>query len=235
MLISLIIPAYNEAQRIRHTLDDYVKDFYPGNVELVVVLNGCRDNTREVVEQAQRELGHAIVIQELPQGGKGRAIKYGFQHAQGDLIGFLDADGSTSPAEYRKLVEAILHESYDGAIASRWVRGSRVVGRTTFLRTLFSYGFHYFTKMLFWLPYRDTQCGAKLFRRQVVEQIVDKLTITDMSIDIDILVQLKRAKFKIREVPTVWVDRSSAEMSGAKLLRATGRMIVSLLKIRFSH
>jgi glycosyltransferase involved in cell wall biosynthesis len=235
MLISVIIPAYNEEKRIRRTLDQYVGDFYPGNTEFVVVLNGCRDRTREVVEQAQRELGQSIVIHELPESGKGRAIKFGFQQARGDLIGFLDADGSTSPVEYRKLVEAILHQSYDGAIAARWGKGSQVVGRTTVLRTLFSYGFHYYTKLLFRLPYRDTQCGAKIFRRQAISQVVDQLKISGMSFDVELLVRLKQAKCRVREVPTIWIDRSSTEMTGAKLLRTSWQMFTALLKIRFSN
>jgi glycosyltransferase involved in cell wall biosynthesis len=235
MLISLIIPAYNEAQRIRRALDEFGKYFYPGNLELVVVLNGCRDNTREVVEQAQRELGRVIVIHELKESGKGRALKYGFQQARGDLVGYLDADGSTSPSEYQKLLEPILHEAYDGAIAARWGNGAKVVGRTTVLRTIFSYGFYVFTKILFWLPYRDTQCGAKIFRRSVIAPIVDQLQVTDMSFDVELLVLLKKAGAKIKEVPTVWIDRSSVEMSSGKLLRASWKMFISLFKIRFSH
>ncbi|MDD5342177.1 MAG: glycosyltransferase family 2 protein [Patescibacteria group bacterium] len=237
MLISIVIPAYNEAKRIRETLDRYVKDFYPGQTEIIVVLNGCRDDSREVVERAIKELGPAIRYFDLKTGGKGLAVHYGFQKAEGELVGFLDADGSTSPEEYRKLVEAILQKKYDGAIASRWKKGSQIIGRKSPLRKLTSQGFHLVTKLLFWLPVRDTQCGAKLFRREVVQKILPNLKEKNMAFDVELLWLAKRAGFHITEVPSVWVDKSSSEMLGSttKLMRTSLNMFLALVKIRFQH
>ncbi len=237
MLISLVIPAYNEAKRIRKTLDKYVKEFYPGNQELIIVPNGCHDDTLEVVKQAQKELGSEIVIHNLREGGKGLAVQEGFKKARGELIGFVDADGATSPSEYRKLVETILNEKYDGAIASRWLTGSKVVDRTSFLREVASQIFYIITKILFWLPFRDTQCGAKMFRRTVVEKIIPQLKVKNMAFDVELLFMVKKAGFKVKEVPTVWIDQSSSEMLGSKskFMKTSLIMFASLIKVRVHH
>lgn len=237
MLISLIIPAYNESTRIRRTLDQYVKDFYPGNKEIVVVPNGCTDNTLEVVQQAQKELGSEIVIHNLKEGGKGLAVQEGFKIAKGELVGFVDADGATSPTEYKKLVEAILHDKYDGAIASRWLKGAKVVGRTSPLRTVVSQGFHIINKLLFWLPVRDTQCGAKIFKNEVIKEVIPKLRVKNMAFDVELLLVAKKSGFRYKEVPTVWVDQSSSEMLGSpgKVFKTSINMFVSLIKVRLHH
>ncbi len=218
-------------------MDQYVKDFYPGNKELIIVPNGCTDNTLGVVQQAQEELEDEIVIHNIKEGGKGLAVQEGFKIAKGELVGFVDADGATSPAEFRKLVETILHDEYDCAIASRWLKGAQVVGRTSPLRTIVSQGFYIINKLLFWLPVRDTQCGAKLFKREVIEKIVPKLKVKNMAFDVELLLLVKQAGYKLKEVPTIWVDQSSSEMLGStgKLIKTSLNMFLSLIKVRFHH
>ncbi|MBU0707630.1 glycosyltransferase family 2 protein [Patescibacteria group bacterium] len=237
MLLSLIIPAYNESKRIRKTLEAYVKKTFPGKKEIIVVLNGCTDNSREVVEQAIKELGNEIVLYEIKEGSKGKAVRYGFERAQGDIVGFLDADGATSPEEFDKLVDQIVKHGVDGAIASRWCKGSKVIGRTSVFRTIASQGFYILTKALFWMPFRDSQCGAKLFKKEVIKRILPKLKVENMAFDVEILYLIHSAGFKIREVPTVWVDQASSEQfaSMTKLARVSLRMFLTIIALRFKH
>ncbi|MFA5106880.1 MAG: dolichyl-phosphate beta-glucosyltransferase [Patescibacteria group bacterium] len=237
MLLSLIIPAYNEEKRIRKTLELFVRELCPGDKEIIVVLNGCTDNTRSVVEQAARDFGSEIKIEELAIGGKGLAVVHGFKKATGDLIGFVDADGATSPREYRKLVEAITQGKADGAIASRWLAGSHVVARTSFFREVISQAFFIITKLLFWLPFRDTQCGAKLFRREVAQAVLPKLKVMNMAFDVELLLLTKQAKYRITEVPTEWIDQSISATFGSplKVIKTSLNMFFSLFKIRFQH
>ncbi|MDP3964669.1 MAG: glycosyltransferase family 2 protein [bacterium] len=237
MFISIIIPAYNEATRIRKTLDRYVPSLYPGKVEYLVVLNGCTDNTSEVVKKARTELGESIHIHELEMGGKGLAIRHGFKEARGELVGFLDADGATAPEEYEKLIQALIHGRRDGAIASRWKKGSKVIARTSFFRTIASQGFHIIMKLLFWMPFRDTQCGAKIFRRHVIEKILPQLRVKNMTIDVEILYACKMAGYDIEEVPTVWIDQTNSEQfaSLGKLIKTSWNMFIALIAIRFHH
>lgn len=237
MLLSLIIPAYNEEKRIRKTLERYMQELCPGDKEIIVVLNGCTDKTRSVVEQARRDLGSEIKIEELAVGGKGLAVVHGFKKAIGDLVGFVDADGATSPIEFRKLVTAINQDQADGAVASRWLAGSHVVARTSFFREIISQAFYIITKLLFWLPFRDTQCGAKLFRRAVVQAVLPKIKVMNMAFDVELLLLTKQAKYRIVEVPTEWIDQSISATFGSplKVIKTSLTMFVSLFKIRLQH
>lgn len=235
MRISLVIPAFNEEHRIVPTLEKYMREFFPDRSEYIVVINASTDRTRQVVESVRQTAGDRVTIYEIPERGKGLAVRYGLERAKGELIGFLDADGSTSPSEFAKLVEAVETGHLDGAIASRWAKGSKVVGRTTPLRTLASWGFYAVTKLLFWLPYRDTQCGAKLFTRETIKAIVPELRVKDMSIDVEILRVAAQQGRKISEIPSVWIDKSSPEMLGTKFFRTSLRMLRSLFYIRIIH
>lgn len=131
MKVSIIIPAYNEEERISNTLRTYhqffneLKDTGTLYFELVVVLNGCVDNTLRVVKEIQSQLD-AIYVIDSAQPGKGLAIKIGFEDAltrSNDWIGFVDADMATSPEEFYTLI--INTNQYDGTIASRYMPGDR--------------------------------------------------------------------------------------------------------------
>src|SRR5579872_2846573 len=174
MKISIIIPAHNEQNRIGNTLDAYY-DFFEKNhsdYEIVVVLNGCVDDTYKVVHAKQNKIRNCIMI-DFAQAGKGLAIKAGFANAltrPNNLIGFVDADMATRPEHFYALVENI--DDYDGIIASRYMPGALVYpprpgvkewGRRLVYQPL--------TWLLFGLNFDDYQCGAKLFKRAVIEKI----------------------------------------------------------------
>ncbi len=186
--ISIIIPAHNEQGRIGRTLDRYVHYFSNQDrctVELLVVLNGCTDNTLSVVQDAKKK-SSMITIIDLPQAGKGLAIKVGFLNAlerENDLIGFVDADMATDAQYFDELIRKI--DDYDGIIASRYIIGAQVHPPRPFIkqwgRIIF---YNSVIKLLFGLWYADLQCGAKLFKRNVIEVVAPQLTITQWAFDV---------------------------------------------------
>lgn len=217
MRISIIIPAYNEEKRIGRTLEEYLKFFCSvkkqGKIkdfEILVVLNNCRDNTLGVVEAYEKKYEELRYLN-FKQGGKGFAITEGFKDAlkrDNLLIGFVDADMSTSPEEYFKLIENI--ENCHGIIASRWSKGS--FSNQSRLRKILSRGFNIIARAFFLFPYRDTQCGAKLFKRKVIEKIVKELKMTQWAFDINLLYLCRKNKFIIREFPTIWVEKEGSNV-----------------------
>jgi glycosyltransferase involved in cell wall biosynthesis len=232
MLLSIIIPAYNEEKRILQMLERYWAFYQGKSVEFIIVLNGCRDNTRGVVESFASRVGAKIHIIDIPEAiGKGGAVRQGFALAQGDYLGFVDADGATGPEEFDKLVRQI--NGHDGAIASRWKRGSVVVGRN-FFRKIVSLGFIIFVKMIFWMPFFDTQCGAKVFKHQAIKQILPKLQVSNMAFDVELLFLMRRAGYRIIEMPTVWLDKSSSAILGSPLgiIKNSFKMLFTLFSIR---
>jgi glycosyltransferase involved in cell wall biosynthesis len=232
--VSIVIPAHNEEKRIGKTLEEYgrffrekkkekqIKDF-----EIVVVLNACKDNTIEVVENAEkkyREINHL----EFKRAGKGFAISEGFKYSinkKADLVGFVDADMATKPEDFYILIRGI--KNFQGAIASRYVPGSRT--RITFLRWVVSRVFNFFVRVLFLIPYKDTQCGAKLFKKEALQKVIPKLGMTLWAYDIDLLYNFKKQGFRIREIPTKWQDIEGSKLNVKKV---SVQMFLAVIQLR---
>src|SRR3989344_1181487 len=136
--LSIVIPAYNEEKRIGKMLKAYTYFFNKQvpNHEIIVALNGCKDNTLKVVKSFSSKRLRYI---NLKESGKGGAIIEGFKHAKGELIGFVDADLSTSPSDFNELVEKI--DDYGGIVASRWIKGAKIDIKQSLMRRFFSRGF----------------------------------------------------------------------------------------------
>lgn len=227
MKVSIVIPAYNEELRIGQTLrefDSFLKQKKSErfDYELLVVINGTTDNTQGVVQEMQKE-SSAIRFITTPQGGKGWALKLGFQDAltrDNDIIGFNDADMSTSPQEYYKLLQAL---TADGVIASRYMPGGVVIPpRPKIKRWGSRFVYEPLIRLLFGINYYDYQCGAKIFKRAVVDTIAPQITVKQWAIDLELLYLCKKHKYHIQEVPTFWVEKGGSKLrmfqSGMKML-----------------
>src|SRR5271163_3880731 len=194
MKLGIVIPAYNEEKRIGQTLRTYAEFFAARaqedqfTYEFIVVLNGCRDNTLQVVREAA-QVHDSISYLNLTEAGKGLAIKAGFNEALAHghtVIGFVDADMSTEPEDFYKLVEDL--KQYDGIIASRYLPESKVYpprpAIKTWGRKIFYNGL---TRLLFGLKFADMQCGAKLFKRKVIEVVTPELMVKQWAFDVELL------------------------------------------------
>ena len=232
----ILIPAYNEEHRIEPVLRDYAAFFqknYPGKFQIVVVLNGCTDNTLGVVQKVAAEFPMVRADEFKQPIGKGGALIEGLKLAsQGDLIGYVDADGATPPRAFLELARHM--ENADCVVGSRWLPDSVIHQAQTGNRQFASRVFHFIVQVLFWLNIHDTQCGAKLMRREVVEKIHPFLRIADMAFDINLLVAIKRAGFRIREVPTEWTDKAGSKVTSS-LFRSSLTMFLSVVRIRLIY
>lgn len=229
-----LIPAYNEEARIEPVLRQYAQFFgrnYPGQFQLVVILNGCKDNTIGVVQRMAQE-HPSISWLDFPTAiGKGGALIEGLKLAgHADLIGYVDADGATPAHAYLELVKKI--GPADCVIGSRWLPGAVIHQSQTGNRQFASRVFHYIVQTLFWMNIRDTQCGAKVMKREVAEKIHPALRIADMAFDINLLYSIKHAGFKILEVPTEWTDKAGSKVA---LGRSSLTMFLSVVRIRLIY
>jgi glycosyltransferase involved in cell wall biosynthesis len=238
MKICIVIPAHNEEKRIGKTLEVYSSFFEKKrkdnllDYQILIVINNTSDRTEQIVKRYQR---HNAKIRCLvfKQGGKGFAITQGFQAAltqDFDAVGFVDADLATSPEAFYDL---ILHlDGYDGVIASRWLSGSKILTPQTQLRRFLSRGFNFLVRTLFLLPYRDTQCGAKIFKRKALEHSVQDLTVTRWAFDIDLLYIMRKKGFYIQEIPTVWEDQRESKLN---VKTVPLQMFLAILRLRMLH
>ena len=142
----------------------------------------------------------------------------------------MDADGATPPDAFHDLVKRI--GEADCVIGSRWLPGAVLHVEQTSRRQFASRVFHRIVQYLFWMNIRDTQCGAKVMRREAVEKIHSFLRIADMAFDINLLFSLKRAGYRILEVPTEWTDKIGSKVV---LGRTSLTMFLSALRIRLIY
>jgi glycosyltransferase involved in cell wall biosynthesis len=239
MKVSIVVPAHNEENRIGAMLDRYGQYFTDLkknqllDFEVVVVLNACRDNTRMVVEKAQQNYPEIRFLDLVP-GGKGFAIAAGFSDAltrSNDLIGFVDADMATQPEYFYDLVKNI--GNYDGIIASRYMKDSVVTPIRPWIKT---WGrkiiYNGLVKLLFGMFYVDLQCGAKLFKRHVIETVAPHLTVKQWAFDVELLYLCKKNGFTVKEIPTVWHDQADSKLD---IMAGGLPMLSALFRVRFNH
>ncbi len=235
MKCCIVMPAYNEEKRIGETLKAYSlflnsklkeKDF---DYNILIVINGTTDRTEEIVK-AHIKKNKRIRHLNLVKGGKGYALIEGFKEAlrkDCDLIGFVDADMATPAEAFYDLIKNI--KGYDSIIASRYVEGAVVNPKQPFSRILASRVFNLFVRSLFLMPYRDTQCGAKIMKRKALESIISELGETHWSFDIDLLYRLKKQRFSVKEHATSWQDKTGSKLN---LKKASIQMFFSVIQLR---
>jgi glycosyltransferase involved in cell wall biosynthesis len=232
----LLIPAYNEELRIEPVLREYASYFqnnYKGKFQLVVILNGCRDNTLGVVRRVEKDL-LCISHLDFPDAiGKGGALIEGLRLAPlADVIGYTDADGASTPEALHKIVKML--NRADCVIGSRWLPDSVLHQSQTWVRRFTSRCFHLVVETFFWMHIKDTQCPCKAMRRTAVEKIHSNLSVADLAFDVNLIVAMKKGGFKVLEVPTEWTDKVGSKVTSS-LFRNSLTMFLSVVRLRFIY
>lgn len=234
--ISIIIPAHNEQDRIEDTLREYyqyfkdLQDQEKIDFEILVVLNGCNDNTIGVLQQIMASSGNEIKMLDLKEAGKGLAIIAGFKDAllrSNDYIGFVDADMATEPYYFYELYQEM--SNHDGVIASRYLPASEIYPERPLIK---KWGrkliYNQIVRLLFGLRYADAQCGAKLFKRSLIKAVVHHMSEGQWAFDVELLYLAKKHGFDVVEVPTVWTDKAGSKLqtfsSGIGMLRSLWKL-----------
>lgn len=230
---TIVIPAYNEEARIEETVRayaSYVQECMDASqTEILVVVNGSDDRTAEIAHQLAGEIDCVRAWDTPARMGKGGAVFKGFELAKGEILSFSDADNATTPPELRKLLDAV-ENGADAAIASRWLRESKQLIKQPLMRRVLSRIFNLIVRVLFFLPYSDTQCGAKAFTRISIETVRDQIKTAGWSFDVALIWRLRQAGFRVVEVPIEWSDNSRSRLR----VHSDGpSMLIELIKLRF--
>ena len=208
VLLSVVIPAYNEEKRLGPTLariqeylgeQDYQSD-------ILVVDNASSDRTSEVAREA------GVEVLEEPQRGKGAAVRKGMLAARGEYVLFSDADLSTPIEELEKLMQA-LREGHDIAIGSRALPESRLVVRQPWYRELVGRAGNVLVRLVAVRGIKDTQCGFKLFPQEIARRLFGAQLMKGIAFDMEVLFLAQRIGLKIAEVPVTWVDSPDTRFS----------------------
>jgi dolichyl-phosphate beta-glucosyltransferase len=223
MYLSIIIPAYNEAERIPKTL--IAMDAYLSKVdysyEILVVNDGSHDKTAEVVANLAKIVKNLKPVDIKENHGKGSVVREGMLRATGDIRLFMDADNSTSIDQFEKL-RPYFGQKFGVAIGSRAVPGAKLEPAEPFYRQLIGKGLNLIVQVLLLWGIWDTQCGFKAYTAEAAEKIFSVSKITGWGFDVETLALAKKFGYTVKEVPIHWVNdiRSHVKFSaGLQFLR----------------
>jgi dolichol-phosphate mannosyltransferase len=221
---SLVIPAYNEENRIKPLFDA----IYGFDGELIVVCDG-EDGTAEIVDQiaASRPDLNIRCLRFDHRLGKGGGVMAGLREAKLPLVGYFDADGSTSIGEMKRLFLTL--SNADGAIGSRWIPGATLKVRQSIMRQLESRVFNLIIRILFGIHYHDTQCGAKVFKKSAIDAVLPMMISRGFEFDVELLWRLHRQGFHVIEVPIEWQNKGDSRVQKRDMIR----MLSGLFAARF--
>lgn len=232
---SVVIPAYNEENRLGKTLKALETVALRDNtlwrsVQVVIVCDGCRDET-EKVARAWKTID-TMTVDVVAYGvnrGKGYALRRGMARTTGDVVAFLDADGSTSPAEFALLIPPILSGQCHVVAGSRRHGESVIPKKQPWKRRLLGGLFSLYTRTILSLPLYDTQCGCKLFRGDLGRKLFNLAREDGFAIDLEILYMAQLFGLTIAEKGVCW---EHAEGSTVRPLRDGFKMLLAALRLR---
>lgn len=229
---SIVIPAYNESARIPATLRSVVECVRSNGwpAEILVVDDGSRDATAEVVRAFAADAPEVRLIRNPGNRGKGFSVRNGLLQALGETVMFTDADLSAPIEEAERLFAAIA-DGADIAIGSRWLERTRQTIRQPLYRQFFGRCFNGVTRAVMGLPFADTQCGFKAFTRAAAQTVFQLQTIDRWGFDPEILfIALKRG-YRVDEVPVSWAHDERSRMS---YLKDGMRMLEDIAIVRWN-
>jgi dolichyl-phosphate beta-glucosyltransferase len=228
---SIVIPAYNEGARLGATLEKvlkYVRE-QGWNAEVIVVNDGSRDNTAELVREFAKKDPVLRLVENPDNRGKGYSVRNGMLNARGEVVVFSDADLSSPIEEMPKLLAA-LGAGADIAIGSRWLRAELQTQRQSLHRQLFGRVFNLLLKIILGLRFKDTQCGFKAFTRRAAQTILPLQRIERWGFDPEILFLAGKFGFRAEEVPVLWGHSGDTRIHP---LMDGARMFQEMLRIRW--
>ena len=228
--LSVVVPAYNEEERLPRTLDR-LKEYYdaqPYDYDVAVVSDGSKDRTADIAHEFARANGRFRLISYPDNQGKGYAVRKGMLEATGDLILFCDADLATPQEETEKLLER-MNRGADVAIGSRPLQASNLEVRQPWYREMLGRSFNLAVQTIGIRGIDDTQCGFKMFTAAANKDIFSRCKLNGFGFDFEALMVARDLGYRIDEVPIRWRHQ---EGSKVVLMRDGPRMLRDLLKLR---
>ena len=230
--LSIVIPAYNENKRIKSALERVFKciEEQRWDAEVLVVDDGSEDDTASIVEAWMRTYPRLHLIKNPGNRGKGHSVRNGILQAAGEIVMFTDADLSAPMKEGERLIAA-LKAGADVAIGSRWLDRGRQTIRQPLYRRVLGRCFNCVTRAAIGLPFKDTQCGFKAFKREAAQMIFRLQTIERWGFDPELLFIARKLGYNVVEVPVTW---GHDERSRISYLKDGTKMLEEMAVIRFN-
>ena len=230
--LSIVIPAYNEAERLPATLAAVFAHLRqaPYSAEVVVVDDGSTDGTEGFVRGAQRKYPGLRLLVNRRNRGKGYSVKRGVLQSRGRVVLFADADLSTPIQEADRFL-ALLQQGFDVVLGSRETNRDLVRRPQPWIRRQAGRAFHRLVRMIIGVPFKDTQCGFKAFRRGAAMRLFPLQRARGFGFDAELMWLAQRLGLRCKEVGVVWVNDTRSSVS---LLRDGPQMLLELIRVRWN-
>ncbi len=227
--LSIIIPVYRLSARVQDTIKALKRhlDIDKLDYEIIVVDDGSPDDTYEKALEAADK--NVRVLHYRDNRGKGYALLHGFRHSSGDLVVFFDGDLDIPAQQVQLLIKALRNMDVDVAITSKWHKHSKIIA--TPMRKILSKFFNALVQISTGIRLSDTQTGAKIFKRKVLEETAPLLTIKRYAFDVELLVAVTAKGYKIAEIPSI----RHIKLTGRFSFKEIVKMFVDLLAITYRH
>lgn len=229
--LSIIIPSYNEELRLPPSLQQIAAYITNSGraTEVIVVDDGSKDKTAAVAESFRKQIPSLRVVSNGENRGKGYSVRHGMQEAHGDVVLFTDADLSAPIEEADKLIAAL--RDCDVAIGSRALDRSLISVHESGFREFAGIVFNKIVRIVLWLPFVDTQCGFKAFRRERCKIIFDQQRIERFGFDPELLYLSRHHGLKSAEIPVRWAHSPATKVN---MLRDSVQMFLDVFTIRWN-
>jgi glycosyltransferase involved in cell wall biosynthesis len=227
--VDVVIPVLNEAHVLERTvtmLRRFLGNHFPHAWRLVVVDNGSTDGTDRVARDLSARFADVRFLQ-LPQRGRGRALRFAWTQSDADVLTYMDVDLSTELTAFPALVAAIADEGYDVATGSRLLRESRT--RRSLKREVISRLYNAFVRLVLSTRFSDAQCGFKAVSREVVSALVPRIEDQSWFFDTELLVLAEKQGYRVKDIPVTWIEDDDSRV---KIARTAWDDIKGVLRLR---
>jgi len=236
MKLSVIIPAYNEEERLPKTLHEahvWLQRHIAHDFEMIVVDDGSSDSTPDAVQRLQASMPELTLLQQHQNQGKGAAVRRGMLAAKGDIHLFMDADHSTHIREVEKVFQVLQSSpDIDVLIASRQHADSDILQHQSWLREHMGKAFNILMRFSTGIGMLDTQCGFKAMTKQASQAVFQQQQLDGFSFDVEMLFLAQKMEFHIAEIPVRWINEPNSKV---RMLVDPLKMFIDILRIRGLH
>ena len=224
MNVSIIIPAYNEEKRIKDTLEKLVEKF--NNSSEILIVSESSDKTDDIVINTSKTAPFVKLVPSTKRLGKGGAFKKGFENSRGEIVVLLDSDLPVFLSDVENVIATI--SEVDVAVASREVEGTKILVYPPRVRVYAGKAFSRLFNLLFDLNVKDTQCGCKAFKREVLEKVLPTVESNGFEFDAELLFRCKKMGYSIKEVPVNWSYKPDSKLNLFKDTVSMGKGVLKL-------
>lgn len=229
-LVDVVIPVLNEAHVLEKSVETvraFLAEQLPCRWRVVVVDNGSTDGTDGVAKKLSAQYDDVRFLQ-LPQRGRGRALRQAWSQSDADVMCYTDVDLSTELQALPKMVQAILVDGFDLATGSRLLPDSRTTRSPK--REFISRAYNAFVKAVLWTSFSDAQCGFKAISRAATADLVPEVVDQSWFFDTELLVLAEKRGYRIADIPVLWIEDDDSRV---KIIRTAWEDIKGVFRIRW--